>query len=68
MPDDRQAIEQVVKILDGVKWATQGDHRAKTYLDYIIGQHGDERTVMDRLLGDVLERVLGFTINQDLLT
>ncbi|MFH1927237.1 MAG: hypothetical protein ABIK79_03545 [Chloroflexota bacterium] len=61
-----QIIETTVSILNNVNWAAYGDHQATDYLAYICGRHGDEAILMDRLLGEFLEQVLGFSLNQDL--
>ena len=61
-----QIVERTINILDSVNWAAYGDHQAADYLAYIQGQHGDEVSLMDGLLGEFLEQVLGFTLHQDL--
>ena len=66
MSNDLQATEKTISILDNVNWAAYGDHRATDYLAYIQGQHSDEISLMDRLLGEFLEQVLGFMLRQDL--
>jgi hypothetical protein len=66
MSDDLQIIEKAVNILDDVNWVAYGDHQTSDYLAYIQGQHGDEINLMDRLLGEFLEQVLGFTLHRDL--
>ncbi|TEU18194.1 MAG: hypothetical protein E3J21_06555 [Anaerolineales bacterium] len=66
MSDDLQIIEKAVNILNDVNWAAYGDHQATDYLAYIQGQHSDEIGLMDRLLGEFLEQLLGFTLHQDL--
>ena len=67
MPNDLSLIEKTIAILDDVNWAAYGDHQAADYLTYVQGAHGDERELMDGLLGEFLEAVLGFTLHQDLL-
>ena len=62
----QQIIEQTIAILNGVNWAAYGDHQVTNYLAYVQGQHSDEIGLMDRLLGEFLEQVLGFTLHQDL--
>jgi len=66
MSNDLQIIEKTVSILDKVNWVAYGGYQAAEYLTYIQGQHGDEISLMDRLLGEFLEQVLGFNLNQDL--
>lgn len=66
MSNDLQIIEKTINILDNVNWAAYGDHRTTDYLAYIQGQHSDEISLMDRLLGEFLEQVLDFSLNQDL--
>lgn len=68
MPNDVSLIETTIAILDGVNWAAYGDHQAADYLAYVQGAHGDERELMDGLLGEFLEKILGFTLHQDLLS
>ncbi len=59
MSNDLQIIEKTINILNSINWAAYGDHQAADYLAYIQGQHGDEIGLMDRLLGEFLEQVLG---------
>ena len=66
MSNNKQRIEKTVSILDKVSWTAYGDHRAADYLTYIQGQHSDESSLMDHLLGEFLEHVLSFRLNQDL--
>jgi hypothetical protein len=66
MSNDLKIIEKAVNILNDVNWAAYGDHQATDYLAYIQGQHSDEISLMDRLLGEFLEQVLGFTLHRDL--
>jgi hypothetical protein len=61
-----QIVEKTINILDGVNWAAYGDHQTADYPAYIRGQHSDEASLMDGLLGEFLEQVLGFTLHQDL--
>ena len=66
MSNDLQVIGKTVNILNNVNWAAYGDHQATDYLAYVQGQHSDEVGLMDRLLGEFLEQVLDFSLNQDL--
>jgi len=66
MSNNQQSIEKTISILNKVSWTAYGDHRATDYLTYIQGQHSDESGLMDHLLGEFLEQVLGFHLNQDL--
>jgi len=67
MSDQLRIIEKTFDILNNVNWAAYGDHQATDYLTYIEGEFNDEITLMDDLLGDFLEQVLGFTLHKDLL-
>lgn len=66
MSNDLQIIEKAINILNDVNWVAYGDHQATDYSAYIQGQHSDEISLMDRLLGEFLEQVLGFTLHRDL--
>ena len=67
MSDELRIIEKTFNILNKVNWAAYGDHEATDYLAYIQGEHGDEISLMDGLLGEFLEQVLSFTLHKDLL-
>jgi hypothetical protein len=66
MSDHIRLISTTIEILDEVKWDVYGDRLALNYLTYIDRHQADEVSLMDSLLGSFLERVLGYTLNQNL--
>ncbi|MEA3341852.1 MAG: N-6 DNA methylase, partial [Chloroflexota bacterium] len=67
MSNDLALVEKTIAILEQVNWAAYSNHQAADYLAYVQGQHADEISLMDGLLNEFLEQVLGFTLHQDLL-
>ncbi|MBU0705241.1 MAG: type I restriction enzyme HsdR N-terminal domain-containing protein, partial [Chloroflexi bacterium] len=67
MSNDLALVEKTIAILEQVNWAAYGNHQAADYLAYVQGQHADEISLMDGLLSEFLEQVLGFTLHRDLL-
>lgn len=59
-------VQKTVNILDSVNWAAQGNHKAADYKSYIQEKHADEIGLMDGLLGEFLQKVLGFNLLNDL--
>lgn len=69
MKESLEIVNKIVKILDSVPYENYSDGTAKTYLEYIIGERGDEdKLISPILLRKFLENVLDFSLGESIYT
>ena len=69
MKELTKIIKKTVEILDSVPYENYSDGIAKTYIEYINGERGDEdKLISPILLRKFLEDVLGFRLGESIYT